>query len=209
MGIYKPTAISRRIKRSVDELTFCHVRGRNVVKTKIDENKSNTLLQQQQRRRWAEMQELDALFDEAVLIGFPSRAGHFTCHNAFVSANMGAVEVSDELEVTTDYTKIVCSQGRLRLPPTTVTADEEQHELTFSHQSGQRGKRSMPTDQLYVMVVEKKRLESELFMLNTRAELEPVVVALPADWSTMGLAIYVFVLSADGQKASNTGYLEI
>lgn len=209
MGIYKPTAISRRIKRSVDELTFCHVRGRNVVKTKIDENKSNTLLQQQQRRRWAEMQELDALFDEAVLIGFPSRAGHFTCHNAFVSANMGAVEVSDELEVTTDYTKIVCSQGRLRLPPTTVTIDEEQHELTFSHQSGQRGKRSMPTDQLYAMVVEKKRLESELFMLNTRAELEPVVVALPADWSTMGLAIYVFVLSADGQKASNTGYLEI
>lgn len=209
MGIYKPTAIAGRTKNSVDQLTFCHLRGRNVVRTKIDENKSKTVPQQMQRKRWAELQALDAIFDEAVLIGFPSRLNYFTAHNAFVKLNAGAVKVSEELVVTTDYSKIACSQGRLIVPTVSVRVDEETRELTFTHKQERFGKRRMKTDQLYAMIVDKSLREGELFQLDTREDKDPVIVTIPDEWSFSNLAVYVFALSANGRMASNTGYIEV
>lgn len=209
MAIFKATAIAGRTKNSVDKLTFCHTRGRNVVKTKIDENKSKTPLQQKQRKLWAELQKLDAIFDEAVLVGFPSRANYLTAHNAFVKANVTAVQVSEELEATVDYTKIVCSQGRLKVPTVSVTADAEQGQLTFTHKQERYGKRHKADDQLYAMVVDKTLGEGELFQLDKREDKDPVVVELPEEWTMDSLAVYVFALSADGHMASNTKYVKV
>lgn len=209
MGIYKATAISRLVEKSIDELTFCKIRGRNVVKTKIDRNTSKTLLQQKQRARWTELQELDALFDEAVLVGFPSRPHYLTAHNAFVKANAKAVDVSEDLKVTTDYKNIVCSKGKLKKPQVSVSANEEQNKLTFTHVPEGNGTRRMATDKLYAMVVEKALQEAKLFPLDTRADKEPMVVDIPVSWTIENLNIYVFVLSANGHKASNTETIDI
>lgn len=209
MGIYKPTAIAGRTKNSVDQLTFCHSRGRNVVRTKIDKNKSKTPLQQKQRKLWAELQKLDAIFDEAVLVGFPSRANYLTAHNAFVKANVTAVQVSEELEATVDYTKIVCSQGRLKVPTVSVTADAEQGQLTFTHKQERYGKRHKADDQLFAMVVDKTLGEGELFKLDTRKDKDPVVVKLPEEWTMDDIVVYVFALSANGRMASNSKYVKV
>lgn len=207
MAIFKPTAIAGGTRKSVDNLTFCRTRGRNVVKTKVGKNTSNTFLQQKQRARWVQLQELSAAFDEAILVGFPSRPDHLTPHNAFLRKNAKAVKISDELEATVAFEKMVCSEGKLLVPSTTVTAEAEQHRLTFTHDSESYGKRRMPNDLLHAIVIEKSINEGRFFPLNKREEDEPVSVTLPASWDMENLGVYVFVLSENGHKASNTLYL--
>lgn len=204
MGTYKPTAIARQVRRSVDELTFARVRGRNVVKTKIDENKTNSPLQLVQRTRWKHVQVLDEIFDEVILIGFPSRSVHLTSHNAFVKENANCVEVTEDLTTTIHYEEIACSKGRLRIPTATATFDTETNALAISHKPERYGRRCKPTDQLYAMILEKDLQEAQLSPLNTRADDDSVIITLPAEWLSENLYIYVFALSEDGHQASDT-----
>lgn len=208
MGIYKPTAIASQTRNSVDKLTFCHVRGCNVVRTKIDKNPSRTLPQQKQRYRWNLLQELDRLFDEVVLIGFPSRPTELTAHNAFVKANARCITVSDELEATTDYSKIICSDGRLTAPNLSATLSAEDGSLTFTRKGKSFGPRQKPTDEFYAFIVEKALQESQLVPLGTRNADEPVTVPLPAEWDSAEAAVYVFALSADKRLASRSKFLQ-
>lgn len=209
MGIYKPTAIAGETSNSVDKLTFCNVRGRNVVRTKIQKNPSKTLPQQKQRYRWSLLQNLDLLFDAAILIGFPSRPEEFTVHNAFIKTNARCITVTDELEATTDYSKIVCSDGRLSNPNLSVTLSHEEGSLTFARTAKRFGPRQKPTDEFYAFIVEKALQESQLIPLGTREDTKPTTVTLPAEWDYAELAVYVFAVSADKRTASRSKFLPL
>lgn len=210
MAIYQATAVARRLKKSLGEQTFCRNRGRDVVKMKVEENTSNTPLQQRHRLAWKRKLELEELFDEASYIGFPKRPEFQTFHNAFMQANGEVVEVNESLEVTVDYTRILCAQGKLRVPKVmSVTCSADDRQLVFTHNAEKNGYKKREDDMLYAAVLEKELEELEVLELNRRSEDEAVIFQMPEDWVVEQLAVYVFVLSKDKHKASNSVYMEV
>ena len=211
MARFRSTPITSDVQNSIDNQTFSKWRTLNIAKKKVNENKSRTLPQLQQRARWQKAIDLDDLFELSSEIGFPSRSATLDYHNAFLKANANekVIAVSDDLEVTVNYPEILCAQGRLKLPRSlSVSADAETRTLTFTHAAEGNGCRRYANDQLYALVVETTLEDSELYELGTRSESEPVAVTLPEDWDMDSLAIYVFATTADGKKASNSKYLE-
>lgn len=208
MAIFQATGLTRRLSKSAGEQTFCQVRGRNVAKMKITDNKSNTPKQQAQRLKWSTLSEIEYAFDEVVRVGFPSRPVYHTVHNAFMQANKGVIEVGEDGEAVVHYERIVCAKGRQELPKQVqVTVSEADRQLTFTHSVETNGARREKSDMLYAAVLEKELAELELFPLNSRSSEEAKDITLNADWDMQQLAIYVFVLSEDGHKASMSKYL--
>lgn len=209
MAEVKATAIARKLKKSAGEQTFCQRKGKTIAKMKIDENKSKTPSQQKQRARWRRLSNLELLFDTVSSISFPSRPKNLSYHNAFMQANLDAVSVNDELETTVDYARILCAKGRLTVPHTTVEYDPETRQLTFTHKAESNGRMKEVSDMLYAVVVEKEQKETEVVELNRRSENDPVSFTLPEEWSKEELEVYVFVLSANGRKASDSKHLTL
>lgn len=212
MARFRSTPITSDVQNSIDNQTFSKWRTLNIAKKKVNENKSRTLPQLQQRARWQKAIDLDDLFELSSEIGFPSRSATLDYHNAFLKANANekVIAVSDDLEVTVNYEAILCAKGRRKLPHTfSVTADGENQTLTFTHSTEARGSKRDKTDELYAMVVAPELEDAELFELGTRTDSEPVTVTLPEGWDVNSVEVYVFALSADGTKASNSLHLTV
>lgn len=197
------------IRNSMGNSTYCTLHGKTIQKRKVKKNRSKTLPQQKQRLRMKTLIELFDVYESAVERGFPQRPIDHSPFNAFIKANQDAVEVSDELEVTVSYEKVVFSMGKREVPETTVTADNEAGTLTFVHEVEEFGKHAEPTDMLYAVLVEKQKRRSKVFPLNTRKESQAVTITLPKGWSMDNLEMYVFVLSANKHKASKPLYLTV
>lgn len=199
-----------KLHKSMAENTYYRSRGQNVLKTKIDKNASNTLPQQMQRLKMKELTSLCKAFNSTIEIGFPGRLVSNTPWNAFVSVNKEAVTVDEKLVVTVDYEKLLVAKGnREVVEGMSVRMDEQEHEVTFTHEVGDFGYGAEPTDVVYVVVLEKERMRSKLFCLNTRNDDSSTTVTLPATWNMKQLAGYVFVLAENGKSASDSVYIAI
>ena len=216
MGKYQSSSCVRKIKNSVGDETYSVWRGLLIVKKKIQENKSNTLAQQQQQARLAAAYDQSGLFAPALELGTPRRPRVQTLITAFISMNTNKKvfvvgEEPDEegkLEVTVNYPAIRSSKGRLRMPRNmAVTKNAGELSLSFSHLAEQDGPDRYATDKVYALVVETEIWDSELFDLGTRADGEPVQVTLPEGWSMDAIHIYAFVVTQNGKTASNSLYL--
>lgn len=221
MSKFKNTAVTRSLRNSIGDQTFCEWRGINVAKQKIDENKSNTPAQQQQRKRWQTGMELDALFAAASELGFPGRKRTHTPNNAFTHENVNArvIEVAanpqatgedDAWTATVNWESIRCAKGRLRLPrKVTVTLSPEGDTLSFTVTAEDRGPQREDDDELYALVVETELRDSALQRVCARADGGTASVELPDDWDSTKLAVYLFMVSADGKKASDSKHVTV
>lgn len=218
MGRQDNTSISRNLRNSVGDETFCQWRGITVVKKKIKKNKSNTIAQQRQRTLWRTLMELVVLFSPSSALGFPRRKREHTGDNVFAEANANTQVITvteneeatgedDKWLTTVDFSKITCAKGTLRLPrQITMAYDGENNALSFTVGAETRGPRREEDDRLYAMVVETELMDSELFELCTRGEGGMTTANLPEGWVSTNLAVYLFVVSADGKKASKSSY---
>lgn len=198
------------ISKSIADNTYCRTRGQNVVKTKIVKNTSNTLEQQIQRQRVKTMTELCKAFDEAIHTGFPKCKKGLTEWNVFSSINMDTIQVDDKLAVTIDYERIQVSNGNRRVvEELTVVPDAENHTLTFTHGKEDYGYGAAPTDMLYAVILEKKKMRSKVFPLNARDDDSAVTITLPSGWDMASLEGYVFVLTENKKAASNSIHFPI
>lgn len=196
-----------KIRKSMAENTYCRWRDKNILKTKIDSNSSNTLLQQMQKIRWKATVELLDLFDEAAQIGFCRRPADQSPANAFCSANvMVAVDVNEEtMETTILWDKIIVSAGRRKLPEgITATLNKETRSLNLIYDSATYGKNSIGSDIVWGLAVEKSKGRSMLFETGTRAEGTAKELILPAQWSMEEIEFYVFVTDAKKKIASHS-----
>lgn len=221
MGKFKNTSVSRSLRNSIGDETYCEWRGIPVVKRKISANSSDTPAQQQQRARWAAGVELDALFAEASELGFPGRPREFSPGNAFTKANVNArvIEVAanpqstgpdDKWTTTVNWEAVRCAKGRLRLPrQVTVTLSPEGDALNFTVTAEQRGPQRSEDDELYALAVETEQRDAVLQSLCTRGEGGTATLALPAGWDSSKLAVYLFMVSADGKKASDSKHVTV
>ncbi len=200
-----------KLTQSMAENTYVRSKGKNIIKTKIDSNKSNTLLQSIQRLKVQFIIKLCKALNAIIHVGFPERQRDFTPWNAFISTNMDAITVSDEMEAGVAYSKLLVAKGSLEPLEgnVSVTADSEAGTLTFAHTAEEFAYGCNPTDVIYAAVLEQERKRSKLYKLMTRKEDMPVEVTLPTGWKMENVAVYVFALSENGRKASDSTYLEI
>lgn len=209
MAIFKSTVFSR-LRKSFGNATTCFSRGQNILKEKVTMIRNpRTPKQLSQRGKMKVLVELSRIFGGVLKLGFPERPVTETAYNSFIRKNMQAVEISDELECTVNYEKLICSDGTIADAKVAVTTDASKHQLTFTHQVAGFGALTQPTDRIYAVVLAKNEKKLELADLGMRNAKEPVVVTLTEISDTEGLAVYAFVVSENGQKASATQYVTI
>lgn len=202
MAIFNSTAFSR-LSKSFGNLTTCRTKGINIVKEKVTQVfNPRTLAQRKQRLRMKRLVGLCSMYDPVLGLGFPGRPANYTPDNMFVKLNQQAVVVSDELEVTVNYDRMLVSAGNRRLPEVRMSVDETGSQLTFTHEAEEFMRHAADDDCLYAAVLEEKKLKLRVFVLNERKDTEAAVVDLPPGWEVDALCVYVFVLSKDGKSAS-------
>lgn len=200
-----------RLTQSMADNTYVRARGKNIIKTKIDVNTSNTPPQAVQRLKMKCTIELCKALNGVIHAGFPERPADFTPWNAFTHANVEKVTVSEELEASVPYDKLLVAQGGLTPLEgnITVTADADAGTLTFTHTAEEFGYGCNPTDVIYAAVMDEVRMRSRMYKLMTREEDSTMEVTLPAGWKTESVAVYVFALSENRRKASDSTFLEV
>lgn len=199
-----------RIRKSMADNTYCFSRGKNILKVKIDVNSSNTLKQQMQKVRMKESTRLCKMFNAAAHTGFPERPVDFTAWNAFTQANMGAISVDEAMNPVVDYEAVLVAHGGLE-PVENVQAekDAEGHTLSVSHLADDFGYGMNRDDQVFAVVAEQEKGRSRVYPLNERQDGDSVTVTVPASWGMDHLLLYVFALSADGRKASDSVFVPL
>lgn len=212
MAIFKSTAFSS-IRKSFGNLTTYRSKGQNIVKEKMTEIKNpRTLKQCKQRTHFPTLVDLADVFTQAIALGLVSRPVILTAENYFAQLNKKSVTVDDKLEVTIDYSAIQISKGKRAMPEEiTATLDSEKGELTVELVAEEFVSHAADDDEFYCFVLEKMRKKAKLFKLGQRSSLTPTPLVLPGKWdfSADNLAIYVFCVSQDGKRASNSVYLQV
>lgn len=122
---------------------------------------------------------------------------------------MGAVTVDSDFAVTIDYSGIVCSAGRLKVPKVAVSYDEEARQFVFTQSVQGRTLTCDPEDVAWVIAYEKVQNESEIYLLKSRREGGEVKADLPEDWDAANCEFYAFARNSKGTKVSRTTYLQL
>lgn len=211
MALFKSTAFSK-LSKSFGNLTVCRSRGQNILKEKVSEvYNPQTIAQQMQRLRMKTLVELCGVYDPVLSLGFPRRPKKFSPDNVFVQHNQQAVTVTEDLEVTIDYKKIVVARGKRGLPEVSVALKTAERQLEFTHVSEEFYRHAADDDLLYAVVLEQSKNSVKVFSLNERKDTEPAVVTLPAAWNVEAdnLTVYVFILSKDRNEASDSKCLTL
>lgn len=212
LAVFK-SAIFDEIRNSVANVTTYRSNGQNIMKKKMTKIKNpRTLKQRKQRTHFPTLVELADVFTQAIALGLVSRPVRLTAANYFAQLNKKTVSVDDKLEVTIDYSAIQISKGKRAMPEEiTTTLDAEKRELTVELVAEEFVNHAADDDEFYCFVLEKKRKKTKLFKLGQRSSLTPSPLVLPGKWdiSAENLAIYVFCVSQDGKRASNSVYLNV
>lgn len=204
MAIFESTVFTH-LRKSFGNVTTCVSRGMNILRTKTTiVNNPNTLEQRKQRLRMKELVDLSLVFYDVCNLGFPRHRLGETPLNVFVRLNMQAVSVSEKLEVTLQYDRLVCSEGRLKAPDVSVSGEADAHRLVFTPTAQEYALGKSPDVSVYAVMFEKARREVQVDLLCKAGESEPVNVELPGNWDPDEIAVYVFTLAADKRSASPT-----
>lgn len=199
-----------RLTQSMADNTYVRSKGKNIIKTKIDQNLSNSKKQQIQRLRMKTVVPLCKTFNTVIHEGFPERPIDFTPWNAFIHANLPAITVSDTMEASIDYQKLLVAQGSLEMvEDVQVVKDAEEHTLTVTHSGDTYGYGSNADDMLQAVVFEPAKRRSKVFPLNERQDETPATITIPTTWDMEQLQVYVFIQSVSGRKVSNSEWVEV
>lgn len=200
------------VRKSVANVTmYAGANGYSIARGKKSTIRNpRTPAQLTQRAKMKALQEMSLYFAPAAELGFPGRKGGTTFYNAFVKANMGAVTVDEEYNVTIDYEKLVCAAGALQDGSATITVDEENHKVMVAQEAQTRWSVvANPTDVLHVIVYEKTEKKIIAEPCRSRKESGSTSISLDEGWKKEDLEIYAFMLSKDKRKASNSKQLKM
>lgn len=203
--------LTTKLSKSSADTTFYTMNNEKYFKKKIDTNTSNTLKQQIQRLIFKEKTDICKALLPVLQVSVPKPSQGLSPSNEFMKHNKTLVEVSNELEVTVNYPKLELSfrNDRDTLENITVSANEEEHTLSFQHTAEEYGVYADPSDVVYAALYNPTLQRAKLCKLNTRDDIDAVIVEIPQRWQISDLHIYVFVTSEDGKKSSLCDYLTI
>lgn len=198
--------LTGKMSGSVGNFVTTTYKGRNVIRSKAFNPKdANSEAQQKHRSIFKLMSDEYTSLGSIIRIGFPSRPKNQSPYNAFMSANMAvAVDTSGEIPVV-DYSKMVLSKGALpKVNVTSATIGEEG--ITVSYQPLSAYPEASADDVVYAVL---KTVEGAVYSASKargNSNTDSLLLPLPNVTAEDVLCIYVIVVSANKQKASQTSY---
>lgn len=204
MALFKSFVLGE-VRKSVANVTmYSGANGYSIARGKRSTIRNpKTPGQLTQRAKMKVLLGVSLYFSPAAELGFPRRKAGSTFYNAFVKANMDAVSVDENYETEIDYERITCSAGSLQPGKVAITVNEGNAMVTQEAQD-RWSVVANPTDKLYVAVYDKTSKEMIVEPCRERRESGSTPIALDADWSKENLVFYVFMLSKDKRKASDS-----
>lgn len=198
------------VKKSVANLTMYIAKGVSIVRGKpLNVHNPRTDKQRIQRAKMKALVGLVSGFGPALSVGYPQITGLVSANNRFVQDNMEAVTVGDDFKATVDFTKLVCSSGRLKVPKVAVSYSESGRQFVFTQTVQQQTLTCNPADIAWVVVYEKEQCESEVYPLKSRKEGGEVMASMPEDWAIGNCEFYAFACNPEGTQVSRTSYLSL
>jgi len=188
--------------------TYVH-RGQNVVSSKAFNRKdANTEAQQLQRTSFKLIADVYQSLGGFAESGFPVRLEKQSPYNVFVQQNLpNALDFSGEVPVV-DYSKLQIAKGTLAcVEVTSATLNAES--ITLNCLSNIDYLKASADDMLTVLVKKKNGGLKVVRQVRGVEENCIILVGMPGISVDNIEFAYVFVISADGKKASNSVFVEI
>lgn len=146
---------------------------------------------------------------EAIMLGFPPRRrgekplGQFMKYNAVTLCKAEPNE-EGKLIWTYDFPAMVLSKGNLDEIEATATFDKESGMFMFTQKEDRAGSRAKLDDMAYAFVLDVTKEKGELVPMRTRKESGSTPFPLPEGWDKENLFAYLFTVSKDRRRVSNT-----
>lgn len=188
--------------------TYVH-KGQNVVSAKAFNRKDkNTEAQQNQRSSFKLISDVWASLGGFGESGFPSRPEKLSAFNVFMSLNLpNAIDSSGEMPVI-DYSLLQIAKGSLPqvvVEQASITAAG----ISLSCESNIEFPKAMADDVVTVLVKKTGRSMKAVQTTRGEAEVLHIDVAMPGITAAEVEFLYVFVVSKDGSKSSNSMFVQV
>jgi len=201
--------LSGQMKGSVANFVTSSLNGQNEIRIKAFNPKdANSPAQQLQRACFKligdEYQTFGGIPDE----GFPERPSNQSGYNQFMAANLPAAIDKSGAEPVIDYSKLTVSNGTL--PQVVVTGGSVVPAgISITYQTNVKIPKVKADD--VVMVVAKTQIGELLYEKATRTDAlsATILIDYPGIQAADVKCCYLFVLSADGKRASKSVFVPL
>jgi len=197
------------MKNSMGNFTMYTYKGMNIVRSKAFTIKDpKTEKQLNMRARMSEIAVMYRKFSPIIDLGFPEREEHQSPQNMFVSANFNtAFVMADTLQVLS-YPLMMLAKGslpRVTIPEATTDAGG----ITLKYDAGAMLPEVTDTDEIIACAL---LLTDELLIIRQfigHESIGTIRLKYPALQTEEVVCCYVFVRSRDGEKASDSVWVEV
>ena len=199
-----------KAKKSVGNITLCYRNLKNIAQAKVFSRRDNPTPEVlDQRARVRVLGKLGRRLLPAVRKGFVG-VGDGTTSNAFMSENMGAVEVTADHVATVDFARLKVASGLQDEPQVEVVYDAESATYSFT-QAGVTEEDGFcgADDKVYGVLLEEELSKVKLVTLKTRGEGGVTSFPLPSGWNADNVHVYCFATTANGRMASDSRHVEV
>jgi len=195
------------MRHSMGNFVTTVYRGQNVIKAKVFMPRNvNSSAQQQQRACFKLVVDAYESLGGIAENGFPGRPRTYSPFNAFVKANLSSAVDKSGITPVIDYTKLVIASGTL---PAIVTTTGITGGIIIGYETNMDIPKVLPSDQ--VVAIAQTKIGELLVSRQARGSnaLSTILIAYPNITAAEVKCCYVFVLSEDGTKASDSVFVTV
>jgi hypothetical protein len=201
--------LSGQMTGSVANFVTSSRNGQNEIRSKaFNPRNANTPAQQMQRTCFKLVGDEFQTFGGIPNEGFPERPSNQSGYNQFMAANLPAAIDKSGADPVIDYSKLVVANGTL--PQVVVTGGSVNASgISITYQTNVKIPKINADD--VVVVVAKTQIGELLYEKATRTDAlsATILIDYPGIRATDIKCCYLFVLSADGTRASKSVYVPL
>ena len=197
------------MRKSMGNFTMYSYHGMNIVRTKAFKiNDPKTEKQLNMRARMSPLSEMYRKFSSMITLGFPERDERKSPQNMFVSANFTTAFVMEDKTPVISYPLMLLAKGslpKLTIPEAFIDAGG----IAIHYDAGALRPDVNATDEIIACAM---LTTGELLIVRQFIGFEPIgtiQLKYPALLVEQVACCYAFVRSGDGEKASDSVYVEV
>ena len=197
------------MKKSMGNFTTYSYHGMNIVRLKAFKiNDPKTEKQLNMRARMSAIAEMYRQFSGIIALGFPERDERTFPQNMFVSANFKTAFVMEDTTPVISYPLLLIAKGSL--PRVTITeATTDAGGITIHYDAGALLQNVTATDEIIACAL---LTTGELLIARQFIGFESIgtlQLKYPSLQAEQVVCCYAFVRSGDGEKSSDSVYVEV
>jgi len=197
------------MKKSMANFTMYTLNGRNIIRSKAFMPRvPNSPKQLIQQARMSGISEMYRIFSSIIALGFPEREIFQYPQNMFVAANINTAFVMEGSDPVISYPLMLLSKGSLK-PVTITEVAVDAGGITLSYNARALTPDLNADDEIIACAL----LESGVLLKTRQFIGYKPIGTIHLNYMDMQVAelicCYVFVRSADGEKASDSVWVEV